>query len=69
MLASARVIRDNMEIKLREKIESKIRKKVSITVIEQERLSNAYAIYRNSEILLEVLGLEICIWTVESSLD
>ena len=42
-----------------------LNKKISLAVVEVERETNSYVIYRMSDIILKVAGVEICIWTVD----
>ena len=58
-------VRDDLDLKLRQKLEKRIGKKISIAVVEQDRQTNSYAIYRKSDIILQVAGLELCIWTFD----
>ena len=63
--ATSTKIRDDLDLKLRKKLENMLNKKISLAVVEVDRESNTYVIYRMSDIILKVAGLEICIWTVD----
>ena len=65
VLTIAHSLRDNADHMLQRAIEQQINKKVSIAMIESDRYSNSFVIYRASDIKLKVKGIEICIWTVD----
>lgn len=68
VFASSQKIRDELDLKLQIAIEKRINKKVSVAVIESQRSSNTFTIYRlsdASDIMLKINGLEISVWTVD----
>jgi len=64
LLATSTKVRDDADKKLQSVLEEATGKKVSIAMIETERSSNTFLIYRKSDLKLRVNGLIICVWTV-----